>query len=143
MDNYATPEIARVMQYAHEVLPDLEAAAPGHPTLAGLLAVGLGALREVYLCPVCGTGVYRAASCHRSRASSAWGAHSAVACGIACRMRQRHRSGKLSGQSDRTMHIDHVIPISHGGANHPDNLVTACETCNLSKHSKTPEQWLS
>ena len=59
MDHYATPEIARVMEYAHEVLPELEAAAPGLSTVAGLLAVGLGALREVYLCPVCGPGVYR------------------------------------------------------------------------------------
>jgi len=42
-----------------------------------------------------------------------------------------------------TMHIDHIMPISRGGSNHPDNLVTACEACNSRKHAKTPEEWLS
>lgn len=41
------------------------------------------------------------------------------------------------------LHCDHIIPISRGGSNHPDNLVTACGTCNLQKHAKTPEEWLS
>lgn len=31
------------------------------------------------------------------------------------------------------LHVDHVIPRSHGGSDDMDNLVTACGTCNLGK----------
>lgn len=37
---------------------------------------------------------------------------------------------------------DHVLPISRGGQNSLDNLVTACRPCNSSKGDKTPEEWL-
>lgn len=39
-------------------------------------------------------------------------------------------------------HCDHVLPKSRGGSDEPDNLVTACRSCNLSKHARTPEEWL-
>lgn len=35
-----------------------------------------------------------------------------------------------------TFHIDHVYPVSKGGINHIDNLVTSCEKCNLRKRDK-------
>jgi len=38
-------------------------------------------------------------------------------------------------------HIDHVIPLSRGGSNYPENLVCACAHCNLSKGSKLPGEW--
>lgn len=38
-------------------------------------------------------------------------------------------------------HIDHVIPLSRGGQNEPDNLAAACKPCNLSKGTKTPQEW--
>jgi 5-methylcytosine-specific restriction endonuclease McrA len=38
-------------------------------------------------------------------------------------------------------HTDHVIPLSRGGPNGPENLVLACPACNLSKGAKTPEAW--
>lgn len=38
-------------------------------------------------------------------------------------------------------HIDHVIPVSKGGSNNPDNLVLACPTCNRSKGAKLPHEW--
>ena len=44
------------------------------------------------------------------------------------------RAGKLE--------CDHVIPVSRGGPNTDDNLVTACRDCNRSKRDKTPEEWL-
>ncbi len=31
------------------------------------------------------------------------------------------------------LHVDHVVPVVEGGDNDPDNLITACETCNLGK----------
>lgn len=38
-------------------------------------------------------------------------------------------------------HIDHVIPLSRGGSDHPDNMVLACSFCNLSKNNKLPHEW--
>ena len=29
--------------------------------------------------------------------------------------------------------VDHIVPVSKGGTNDLDNLVTACEQCNLGK----------
>ena len=34
-------------------------------------------------------------------------------------------------------HIDHIVPISSGGTNERDNLVYCCDSCNLSKGSKS------
>jgi 5-methylcytosine-specific restriction endonuclease McrA len=31
--------------------------------------------------------------------------------------------------------IDHIVPHSKGGVDHPANLVLACESCNLRKYS--------
>ena len=36
--------------------------------------------------------------------------------------------------------VDHVIPISKGGRNSWENLVTACAGCNNKKADKTPRQ---
>jgi 5-methylcytosine-specific restriction endonuclease McrA len=36
-----------------------------------------------------------------------------------------------------TWHIDHVVPISKGGADDLSNMVKACRRCNLRKHAKT------
>jgi 5-methylcytosine-specific restriction endonuclease McrA len=38
-------------------------------------------------------------------------------------------------------HVDHVIPLSRGGSNSPDNLVLACPHCNLSKNDRLPSEW--
>lgn len=38
-------------------------------------------------------------------------------------------------------HIDHLIPLSRGGSNWPNNLVLACPSCNLSKGAKMPHEW--
>lgn len=37
--------------------------------------------------------------------------------------------------------LDHVIPRSRGGDDHPSNLVPACRPCNSSKGARTPEEW--
>lgn len=32
--------------------------------------------------------------------------------------------------------LDHIIPSSRGGSNHPSNLRTACKPCNSSRQDK-------
>lgn len=39
-------------------------------------------------------------------------------------------------------HVDHIMPLSRGGSNNPDNLALACRSCNLSKKDKTVIEWL-
>lgn len=38
-------------------------------------------------------------------------------------------------------HCDHVVPVSAGGGDGPDNLVCACPPCNLSKAAKPLDAW--
>ena len=33
--------------------------------------------------------------------------------------------------------LDHVVPRSRGGTNHPSNLVPACHSCNSGKRART------
>ena len=37
--------------------------------------------------------------------------------------------------------IDHVVPISRGGLDAPDNVVPACRRCNCSKGAKLLSEW--
>ena len=37
---------------------------------------------------------------------------------------------------------DHVIPHSKGGLGDPDNLIAACNSCNMKKGSKTVEEFI-
>lgn len=40
-------------------------------------------------------------------------------------------------------HVDHLMPLSRGGTNWPENLACCCATCNLRKGNKTEaEFWL-
>ena len=42
-----------------------------------------------------------------------------------------------------TLHLDHLYPVSKGGGNDLENLVTACDACNLSKHARIiPDAWI-
>ena len=43
--------------------------------------------------------------------------------------------------ADKQLEGDHVVPLSRGGSNTLVNLATACRPCNLSKGSKTAEEW--
>lgn len=49
-----------------------------------------------------------------------------------------HVPGKRS--SGRTRSYDHVVPKSKGGRWTVDNLVLACQTCNLRKGDRTPDE---
>jgi len=38
-------------------------------------------------------------------------------------------------------HFDHVVPLSRGGSDGPENLVFACPGCNWRKHARTPAEF--
>lgn len=48
--------------------------------------------------------------------------------------------GKAVKWEDR--HDDHLIPLSRGGTDWPSNMVVSCAFCNLSKHDKTPDEFV-
>jgi 5-methylcytosine-specific restriction endonuclease McrA len=39
-------------------------------------------------------------------------------------------------------HVDHVTPLDKGGTDEPDNLVSACATCNLRKSNKNAREFI-
>lgn len=46
-------------------------------------------------------------------------------------------------QCENGYHIDHVMPLSKGGAHEAWNLVIACQPCNQRKSAKHPLDWLA
>lgn len=40
------------------------------------------------------------------------------------------------------LHIDHVIPVSGGGRECPENWAPCCKRCNSSKRNRDPEVWI-
>jgi len=43
--------------------------------------------------------------------------------------------------STENLHWEHIIPKSKGGPDTIDNMVQACQKCNLSKSDKDPYEW--
>lgn len=39
-------------------------------------------------------------------------------------------------------HVDHMVPLVNGGSNLKENLCISCPDCNLSKNSKTMNEWI-
>jgi len=37
--------------------------------------------------------------------------------------------------------VDHIIPLSRGGSNGPENIAIACPSCNVRKSNKLPTEW--
>lgn len=76
----------------------------------------------------------------RARAFKAEGIHTADD------VRRQHKAqrGKCyycGVKVGKMYHVDHVIPLSRGGSNGPENIVIACQFCNTSKQSKMPHEW--
>lgn len=36
---------------------------------------------------------------------------------------------------DVILHVDHIIPVSDGGTDNEDNLITSCSACNIGKNT--------
>lgn len=47
----------------------------------------------------------------------------------------------LNFDDNNPMHVDHVIPLSSGGAHAVSNLVPSCASCNTRKGSRDPWEW--
>jgi 5-methylcytosine-specific restriction endonuclease McrA len=45
--------------------------------------------------------------------------------------------------SSLQIHFDHIVPLSKGGEHSARNLCTSCPNCNLSKHDKSIEVWIT
>ena len=41
----------------------------------------------------------------------------------------------------KDLHLDHIIPLSKGGADTWGNIALSCKHCNLSKNNKLPEEF--
>lgn len=52
--------------------------------------------------------------------------------------RDRHECQYCNARSDLT--LDHIMPRSRGGGDSWENLVTACNKCNVKKGNHTPEE---
>jgi 5-methylcytosine-specific restriction endonuclease McrA len=57
--------------------------------------------------------------------------------GYTCQYCDKHKS-ELRGRQFLTR--DHVLPVSRGGANSWDNVVTSCSTCNNRKGGRLPRE---
>lgn len=42
----------------------------------------------------------------------------------------------------KNLHMDHLIPVSRGGPDVPENIVWSCQTCNTSRGNKGVYEWL-
>ena len=51
------------------------------------------------------------------------------------------RAGCATHFPFRVMEVDHMLPRSRGGTDHPDNLQLLCSGCNKSKGGKTMAEW--
>lgn len=45
------------------------------------------------------------------------------------------------GREGVPLALDHTVPVSRGGSNHPMNFMWLCVPCNSSKGTKTWEEW--
>jgi len=50
--------------------------------------------------------------------------------------------GAVIPTKGRSLHFDHIVPISKGGQHSVANLCVSCAPCNLSKHNKPLSEWL-
>lgn len=54
------------------------------------------------------------------------------------------QGGKCAGckaNAVSKLEVDHIVPLSRGGSEWPDNLQLLCRPCNASKGAKTMEEW--
>ena len=55
--------------------------------------------------------------------------------------RQKERCVYCGASLKKSYHIDHVVPLSKGGTNWPQNIQLLCAVCNRAKAAKLPEEY--
>ena len=80
----------------------------------------------------------RIANFLQERGAGAWSGlidFSSVSSGVRYQVLKRDRRCRLcgAGPDDSVLHVDHIIPRSHGGTNDLNNLQVLCQACNLGK----------
>lgn len=48
---------------------------------------------------------------------------------------------KLIKSGKNVFHVDHIMPLTKGGGDGPDNLQLLCPGCNIKKNAKDPLDW--
>jgi 5-methylcytosine-specific restriction endonuclease McrA len=48
---------------------------------------------------------------------------------------------KARKHSPDSASVEHIIPLSRGGTNDPENVVLACRRCNFSKQDRLLSEW--
>lgn len=84
--------------------------------------------------------VYAKTRRYKARKLNAEGTHTAADI-KAQYERQKGRCYYCHKKVGKDYHVDHIVPLSRGGSNDPENLVIACPHCNLSKQDKFPHEW--
>ena len=74
---------------------------------------------------------------YRARQKGNGGSHTAADIQVQF-VHQKGRCFWCKKKVGKKYHVDHVTPLSKGGSNGPENLVVACEACNLTKAAKHP-----
>ena len=83
--------------------------------------------------------VYQQSIRRRARKAAADGTYTSA--DIRAQLKRQKGRCYWCGKKVMDYHVDHVIPLSRGGSNGPENLVIACPSCNLSKGRKLPHEW--
>lgn len=50
--------------------------------------------------------------------------------------RDEHTCANVPCPNEAT-HVHHIVPVSRGGSNHPDNLISLCKECHRKVHSRS------
>lgn len=77
----------------------------------------------------------------RARKADAVGSHTAAD----IRAQYKRQKGKCyycGVKVGDKYHVDHIVPLSRGGSDSPENLVVACPFCNVSKKDKLLHEWI-
>ena len=85
--------------------------------------------------------VYRCRSIRRARKVNAEGRHTLSDVKRQYTV-QEGRCWWCGCELNGVYHADHIIPLSRGGSDSPENIVVACQSCNLSKNDKLPYEWI-
>lgn len=48
----------------------------------------------------------------------------------------------IGAAKDKRWNVEHLIPLSRGGTNFPSNIAVSCATCNFTKSTKTPWEFM-